>query len=121
MQVLFDQPFESSGLLTALVRLDIKGMADALLVRLQEGENPLSFFLLLWGVIYAIILFLLAAIGVTQAFRSDILSIRWPVIILLVSVGYLILIPQGNGDARFRVPAGPLLAMLGSLTWLPRR
>ncbi len=120
MRVIFDQPYQSSGLLTYLVRGDFKGVVDALSVRMQEG-GVLSLALLFWGVGYSIIIYVLVVMGARRAFRSGMPTIRWAVIILLVSAAYLILIPQSNGDARFRVPAGPLLAMLGGLAWLPRR
>lgn len=119
MQVLFDQPYQSSGLLTALVRGDIRSALEAMLVRMQSGQNPIEVLLLVWGVLYAVILYLFVALGFVRAFRSKLPEVRWLLIVLVVSAAYLILTPMGNGDARFRVSAAPVLALLGGLTWLP--
>lgn len=121
MRVVFDQPYHSSGILAALVRGDFKSVFEGLSVRMQAEEGPLGLILLVWGVAYALAIYVLVGLGVVRAMRSNRPVIRWVLIFLLVSAAYLIFIPLANGDARFRVPAGPLLAMLGGLAWLPRR
>ncbi len=123
MGILLDQPYQGSGFLTALVRGDLGGVVEALKARLQAGEGILGFILLMWGGVYALALYILIAWGVLRVFRFDhanIAVLRWASILLLVSAAYLILTPLANGDSRFRVPAEPLLALLGGLVFLPR-
>jgi len=118
MRVLFDRPYHSSGLLTALVRGDLRSVIEGFSVRMQADEGPLGLLLLFWGVAYTVALYVFVALGVIKVLRSDRPGIRWILVFLLVCAAYLILIPQANGDARFRVPAAPLLALLGGLAWL---
>jgi len=117
------QRYQSTGFLTALVRGDLGGVVEALKARLQAGEGILGLILLVWGIAYALALYGLIAWGMVRVLRfdhPDISFLRWASILLLVSAAYLILTPLANGDSRFRVPAEPLLALLGGLVFLPR-
>jgi len=119
MRVVFDKHYSGSGLLTALIRVDLKGIMEGLSMRVQAEEGPLGVLLLFWGVAYSIALYALVALGLVRVFRTDRPLNRWILVFLLISAVYLILIPLASGDARFRVPAAPLLALLGGLAWLP--
>jgi len=76
MQVLFDQPYQSSGLLTVLVRGEIRSVLEAMLVRMQSGQNPIEVLLLVWGVLSAVILYVLVTLGTVRAFRSELPEVR---------------------------------------------
>jgi 4-amino-4-deoxy-L-arabinose transferase-like glycosyltransferase len=121
--ILLDQPYLGSGFLTALARGDFKGVLEALTIRLQAEDGVLGMVLLAWGVAYTVTVYVLIGLGMVRVFRSPrsrTIKLHHDLILLLISALYLISVPLANGDSRFRVPAAPLLALLGGLAFLPR-
>jgi hypothetical protein len=77
--------------------------------------------LLFWGFAYAACLWILASLGLIKGWRLADGDFRSWLILIGITSAYLLVIPGASGEARFRVPAEPLLAMLGGLGWLRMR
>jgi len=112
---MFDVPYNSSGLLTKLMRGDLAGVLDALRTRFGNLKELPAIAMLTWGIAYSIVLLSGALIGTLQELRHNSLLPTCLTLLLIVTPLYLIFIPLGNGDARFRVPAEPYLALLAGI------
>ncbi|MCJ7706423.1 MAG: glycosyltransferase family 39 protein, partial [Anaerolineales bacterium] len=118
--ILNGKAYQSSGLLGSLLRGDLRGTADALSLRLQASEDRLGTALLLWGLLYSAAVYLLGFRGLMRLRGLQPGNLRWLCAGVLLSTGYLIVLPLTIGDARFRVPVEPLLALLGSMGFTKR-
>jgi len=112
--------YASSGLLESLLRGDLGGIAEALRLRLQASEDRLGTELLLWGMLYSAAVSLLGLLGLLRLRWMRPGGLRWVYALVLLSVAYMIVLPLTIGDARFRVPVEPLLAVLGAMALLAR-
>jgi 4-amino-4-deoxy-L-arabinose transferase-like glycosyltransferase len=105
------------------------GMLSALLDRRSFGEFLRSFLEQLrlpwfWAGLYALgfdfLLYGLCAVAVWKTFRGEGHAATTKLAILLVLVlAYLLFVPLGAGESRFRAPADPLLGLLAGLTFYP--
>jgi 4-amino-4-deoxy-L-arabinose transferase-like glycosyltransferase len=118
--ILNGEAYQSSGLLESLLRGDLRGTADALSLRLQASEDRLGTALLLWGLLYSAAVYLLGFRGLMRLRRLQPGNLGWLCAVVLLSTGCLIVLPLTIGDARFRVPVEPLLALLGSMGFTKR-
>ena len=78
-----------------------------------SGEFFIPVGLLLWGTFYSFWLYVLSAIGLISK-RKDV-DAYWYLILLVISSAYLLLSPMAAGQARFRIPATPMLAVLAGI------
>jgi len=117
MGILTGGEYHSSGLLESLLRADWGGVARALSTRMQQAQDRLGTVLLAWGVLYAIGLYACAFVGLLRARHLQPPGSRWVVLAVALSAMYLIVVPLTIGDARFRLPAEPWLALLGALAF----
>ncbi len=115
---LFELPYDGSGLLGALVRGDLRAAVSALSQRLEGSQGYLPLLLLLWGMGYSVLLYALLLYGAWRSLARFGLEQRLLLALFLVTIGYLLLVPLANGDARFRVPPAPLMAVVAGMTWL---
>lgn len=115
--ILAGADYAQSGMLESLLRGDVDGIVEAIRVRFQESEGRLGSLLLLWGLLYSAAVLILALLGLVRLKWVEPTSWRWIYAAVLLTVGYLILLPLTIGDARFRVPVEPLLALLGALAF----
>lgn len=120
MSALFSLEYPGTGILEMVIRGDLGGAIRTLARALRGGIDALAGFLLLWGVGYALAVYTLATLGVIRGLRRGDHHLRIILLLAAVTAAYLILIPGANGDARFRVPASPMLALLAGLTRLER-
>jgi 4-amino-4-deoxy-L-arabinose transferase-like glycosyltransferase len=118
LPVLSGLPYSGSGLLSALFAGDWADIVQAVRVRLQAAGDLLGTLLLVWGAIYSTALYLCIVRGWIAVRTRPRPGLGWIVGLLVVSAAYLMLVPLSNGDARFRLPAEPWLAVLGGLAWL---
>lgn len=104
--------------LDSLQSLDLASGWTALRSAVQNGQF-VRVVITLWGLDYTLLIFLLAALGTLRLLRSQ--DRTWHGLFLVLVCAYLILAPTGAGQARFRVPAAPALAILaafgGSWIW----
>ncbi|OGO15926.1 MAG: hypothetical protein A2Y93_17990 [Chloroflexi bacterium RBG_13_68_17] len=70
--------------------------------------------------LYSAAVYLLSLLGLLRLRRVQPAGLRWAYAIVLLSAAYLIVMPLTIGDARFRVPVEPLLAVLGGMALLAR-
>ncbi len=101
----------SWAFLDSLQALDIPGAWQALLQAARTGQFG-HITITLWGLDYTFLIFPLAALGALRLFRTS--GRSWHALFLVFVCAYLILAPTGAGQARFRVPAAPALAILGA-------
>ncbi len=113
--------YQGSGLLGAVFAGNWSAIVEAVRVRLQAAGDVAGTVLLLWGAIYSLVLYLCIIRGLIAARRLRQPGLGWLMALMIVSAAYLILVPLSNGDARFRMPTEPWLAVLGGLAWLGRR
>ncbi len=117
LNVFFDLPYEGSGLLNAVLRGDLEAIAQAASFRLRAIDSLVPLSLMIWGVAYSVFLYFAIGYGGWTRFGQLDVDNRWIVLFLVLSIAYLLLIPLANGDARFRVPAAPQMAILAGLPW----
>ncbi len=120
LRVMSGASYQSSGLLESLLRGDWKGAAEGLRLRMQAGGDRLGTGLLAWGMLYSVAVYLLSLLGLARLHRMQPAGLRWMYAIVLLSVLYLIVMPLTIGDARFRVPVEPFLALLGGMALVKR-
>jgi hypothetical protein len=107
--VAFGQTYKGSGLVDALLSFDLTAFRDAVGAFLVSSKDFSLGLLQLWGIAYTLALFFLGAMGSVRAFRA---GHGWLVIPLVVSAFVLMILPLSAGEARFRVPVEPYLALL---------
>jgi 4-amino-4-deoxy-L-arabinose transferase-like glycosyltransferase len=110
--VLTGGSYTSSGLLDSLLRGDWSSAVEALRMRVQANGDRLGTGLLAWGMLYSIAAYALILSGLVRLHRMQPAGLRWVYLVVLLSALYLIIMPLTIGDARFRVPAEPFLAVL---------
>jgi 4-amino-4-deoxy-L-arabinose transferase-like glycosyltransferase len=118
LKLVSDIPYQGSGILGNLLHGDPANILPSLASRLFGQGEWASLLLIAWGTIYSLVLYLLFLIGCVHLLRSGRWEVRWLGMLILVSALYLLLSPLGDGDARFRVPGEPLLAILAGLAFL---
>jgi 4-amino-4-deoxy-L-arabinose transferase-like glycosyltransferase len=120
LRVLSGASYQSSGLLESLLRGDWRGAAEGLRLRMQANGDRLGTGLLAWGMLYSVAVYLLSLLGLSRLRRIHPAGLRWMYAIVLLSALYLIVMPLTIGDARFRVPVEPFLALLGGMALVKR-
>jgi hypothetical protein len=110
---------ENAGMLSALVdRRNVGEFLQGLLVQLR---NP-WFWTAIYAMGYNLLLYGLGAAAVWKAWRlkgrgtGSLLAV-----LLVIAAAYLVLIPLGAGESRFRAPADPLLGLLAGLAFYPNK
>ena len=116
--ILSGQSYQPSGLLDALLRGDLKAAGEAIGTRLQASSDRLGTVLLPWGLLYSATVYLLSLRGFLRLRWVDPSPLRWVAVTVILSTAYLIVMPLTIGDARFRVPVEPFLAILGGMAWI---
>jgi hypothetical protein len=89
---------------------------------------PAAVLLMAALILWQLLMYILALLGVLTYGGWKSIPIRWNVIVIAISVLILVLTPGQGGHERFRVPAQPLLAILAAyglasivLPWLRTR
>lgn len=113
----FDLPYRESGLLSAVFSGDWAGVTEAMTIRVNAAGDVIGNLLLIWGVGYSILLYGLVGRGLIELRRLKSSTIRFTWFLLAASTAYLLMVPLSNGDARFRLPAEPWLAILGGMAY----
>ena len=96
----------------AALDLDIRQLRKAMTEIVDSKAIP-HIFITLWGLGYSLVIWSLVIAGAFFSVKQD--RSRLFFILILMVTSYLILIPLGAGDARFRVPAAPGLSILGGV------
>jgi 4-amino-4-deoxy-L-arabinose transferase-like glycosyltransferase len=110
---------EGSGFLESLLHFDFKSLNEALNTIHSRDHFSVILFLL-WGVGYTAVLFGLSLVGVIKGLGRGDTLLRGMVILGLLTVAYLIVSPGAAGEARFRVPAEPILAFFAGLALMKK-
>ena len=119
MKLITDQPYEGSGILSALLSGKLSMIKEAL-VNLSISNSISALFLLAWGLLYTLIISGLSLIGFIHMLRDGEVELRTMAILFLVIALYLVLTPGAAGEARFRVPVEPILAFFAAMTLMPK-
>jgi hypothetical protein len=82
-------------------------------VLLQDGHY-LQFGITTWALGFDLVLYALLASSLLIFLRRQTLC-GWCWLLIVIVVGYLLVVPFAAGQARFRVPADPLLTSLAGL------
>lgn len=106
------------GLLGFLLVGDMTSALEVVRGALRQRDQALYWALFAWGALYAVVAWLAAFAGwVRNRRRLDWVGEtgHW---LAALSVLYLVVSPLATGDARFRIPADPLLAFLAGIAFL---
>jgi hypothetical protein len=114
MNLISTKSYQGSGILEGLISLNLSRISNAIRSILSSG-SPTALLLIAWGLIHTIILLILGAIGVIRLLTHMELELRYLGILMVVTILYLIVVPGAAGEARFRIPAEPLLAYLAAI------
>ncbi len=120
LAIVSGKPYRPSGLLEAILRGDLRAFGEALDLRLEASSERAGTALLLWGLLYSIVVYLLSFFALLRLRCIPSVPFRWTAIILILSTAYLTTMPLTIGDARFRVPVEPFLAILGGMALVTR-
>lgn len=104
--------------LNAALALDVRAAWREGLTLLRAGHLA-QLGIVLWALGYNLALYALAAWGAITLWRGR--RSLWFLALLLTVTAYLLLSPAGAGQARFRIPAAPGLAMLAGIGLAGRR
>jgi 4-amino-4-deoxy-L-arabinose transferase-like glycosyltransferase len=111
ISIMLDHPVWTAKMLAEGVAGQVAGSGQSKLTWYLgvDGSLPITFSLFAW----AWVLWAFAAVGAVAGLRSRYRAF-W--LFLIVTIGYVILISTGKaGDARFRTPLVPLIALLAAL------
>jgi 4-amino-4-deoxy-L-arabinose transferase-like glycosyltransferase len=119
MKLISGQSYEGSGILNALLSGNLSTIKEAI-ANISSSHSAGALFLLAWGILYTFMIIVLSLMGFIRMMRYGEVELRTMVILMLVIVLYLIVIPGAAGEARFRVPAEPILAFLSAMILIPK-
>jgi 4-amino-4-deoxy-L-arabinose transferase-like glycosyltransferase len=106
---------ENAGMLAAL--LDRKNPQEFLSAFLVQLRSP-WFWAAIYAMGYNVVLYTLCSAAFWKAWRKERNSLFINLFVLLVAaVAFLIFVPAGAGESRFRAPADPLLGLLAGLAF----
>jgi len=103
-----DQRGQSFGILNLMVKTQFREAFTRLQSLLSEPISRSLLLLGVWGIGFTIMLYPLGVVGVIST-KPMLVSLAWLSIITIV---YLTIIPGAAGQARFRIPSEPLLALM---------
>ena len=106
-----DQRGQSFGILSLLSKAQFREAILRIRSLISEPTSRLLLLLGLWGIGYTVILYLLSVVGVTSN-KTMPVSVIW---VLIITVVYLTVIPGAAGQARFRIPIEPFLALMAGI------
>ncbi|NIM94820.1 MAG: hypothetical protein GTO18_14060 [Anaerolineales bacterium] len=92
------------------------GLNEALEL-LSSREAQVSVLLVAWGFVYSLALFGMVIVGFIRGIRKSDPKIRAVLVLALITVLYLLIIPGAAGQARFRVPIEPFLALFAGMAF----
>lgn len=121
MTLIHNEIYYGKGMLEAILDADISSIKISAEKILRSETGKTQFGLLLWSVAYSFFIFISALIGLYKVTRYKnwiITCVTW---MAVFSAAYLTMIPLSNGDARFRVPAAGLLALLSAMAFINRK
>ena len=105
----------NAGMLSAL--LDRRNLVEFLGSFAEQLKSP-WFWAGLYALGFDLVLYGLCVVAVWKTFRRDRRDNMTKVVILLIlMLAYLLLVPLGAGESRFRAPADPLLGLLAGLAF----
>ena len=119
MKLISGQPYEGSGILNALLSGNLSTIKEAI-ANISTSNSTSALFLLAWGILYTFVITVLSLMGFIRMVRYGEIELRTMGFLILVIMLYLIVIPGAAGEARFRVPAEPILAFLSAMTIMPK-
>jgi hypothetical protein len=111
IRIMLDHPVWTAKMLAEGVAGQVAGSGQSKLTWYLgiDGSLPITFALFAW----AWVLWAFAAVGAVAGLRSRYRAF-W--LFMIVTIGYVILISTGKaGDARFRTPLVPVIALLAAL------
>jgi 4-amino-4-deoxy-L-arabinose transferase-like glycosyltransferase len=115
MQLATNRSYEGSGIQNALVSGEFSSIL-ASLSDLANAENLVALGFLIWGGGYAFVLIILLLLGLIRGWKSANRLNRSIFLFGAFTILYLILSPGAAGEARFRVPVEPLLALFAGFS-----
>jgi hypothetical protein len=119
MKLISGQPYTGSGILNALLSGNLSTIKEAI-ANISTSNSTSALFLLAWGILYTFMITVLSLMGFIHMIRYGEIELRTMGFLILVIMLYLIVIPGAAGEARFRVPAEPILAFLSAMTIMPK-
>lgn len=103
-----DQRGQSFGILNLTIKAQFREAISRIMSLLSEPISRSLLLLGIWGIGYTVMLYPFGIMGVAST-KSILVSLAWVSIITIV---YLTVIPGAAGQARFRIPSEPLLALM---------
>lgn len=103
------------GILSRLFQNGLSQLFDPARQSLADPQAASRLALIGIGVLYSIVLLGLAAVGVLSRRKPGVAGL--PLWLMIGSLIVLIVLPGAAGQARFRVPAEPILAWYAGLGW----
>ena len=103
-----DQRGQSFGILSLLSKAQFSEALLRIRSIISEPTSRLMLLLGLWGFGFTVMLFLLSVVGVISN-KTMLVPVMW---LLIITVVYLTVIPGAAGQARFRIPIEPFLALM---------
>jgi 4-amino-4-deoxy-L-arabinose transferase-like glycosyltransferase len=114
MNLISTKSYQGSGILEGLISFNLSKISSAIRSILSSGD-PTALLLIAWGLLHTIILIIFGAIGVIRLLFYLELEQKYLGILMVVTILYLVVVPGAAGEARFRIPAEPLLAYLSAI------
>jgi hypothetical protein len=106
--------------LAPLLQGNIPSVIGELTKMIDEGRLS-SLILNLWGLGFTCLFIGLGLIGTIRGLKVGDRNLRALILLALLTVIYLILGPGAAGEARFRIPAEPFLALFAGMAFLKKR
>ena len=103
-----DQRGQSFGILSLLSKAQFSEALLRIRSIISEPTSRLMLLLGLWGFGFTVMLYLLSVVGVISN-KTMLVPVMW---LLIITVVYLTVIPGAAGQARFRIPIEPFLALM---------
>ena len=111
----FGYPLELQGsfqLVNSILTGDVSLAAQRINRLLEDPRTAILFGVSIVGFIHTVLLY---ALGLGNFFSGRMNT--WTYVLLLFTAGLLIVSPGSVGQARFRIPAEPYLALLAGVGW----
>jgi 4-amino-4-deoxy-L-arabinose transferase-like glycosyltransferase len=114
-----DRAYLGNGLLEPLLHLEFSQFSETFMSAITNGKLSALLFSF-WGLGFTAVLLTLSALGTIRAFSVSDTTIRAILLLGVLIVIYLVISPGAAGEARFRVPVEPFLALFASLVFLKK-
>ena len=106
-----DQRGQSFGILNLMLKKQFREASTRIQSLLSDPMSRSLLLLGIWGIGYTVMLYLLGMVGLTSA-KSMFVPLA---IVSTITVVYLLVIPGAAGQARFRIPSEPFIALMAGM------